>query len=390
MSEDYDVFISHASKDEEIARLVQALFEEALGMSVYCTSDPDAIVPGTSAYREILDAHRSSETVIAIMTPNSIWRHWITFEAGGIHFRDADEDISKSLFLASAHKIKQISLPLPLRHYGLTNLCDKLEIIKLCRAVAERVNNGNNSIMTGENHSLVEGITRKANEGPKGWEVVKQVLATHDVSNSPFQFKNFLTQAETDIFLVGQSLRHFTQTDESIADYEQFLFQELRQRPISVRIMFSRLDCLHALKAWTEVTGERYVSDVRKTTRIFKRWMEKYRKEKDNLKGTLEIKVTKLSPLTLTFIDTKSDSAKLCLTPIANQGLSNFRPTIFITKNDYSDIFGYYLTIYEDIYADEKETLPINYIKEHKYSLSAIWKGISKLFAVTQSHEPTI
>lgn len=78
------IFISHINEERPLALRLQKLFETALSPQppVFVSSDYDSIKSGEEWYRAILEGIRRSEAVVVLLSPESIDRRWINFEAG--------------------------------------------------------------------------------------------------------------------------------------------------------------------------------------------------------------------------------------------------------------------------------------------------------------------
>jgi hypothetical protein len=80
----HGVFISHIGEERPIALRIQRLLGEALAGSVpvFVSSDYKSILSGEPWYAAILSGLRRSQAIISLLSPSSIDRRWINFEAG--------------------------------------------------------------------------------------------------------------------------------------------------------------------------------------------------------------------------------------------------------------------------------------------------------------------
>ena len=80
----HGIFISHINEERPLALRLQKLLETALSPKppVFVSSDYDSIKSGEEWYRAILGGIRRSEAVVVLLSPESIDRRWINFEAG--------------------------------------------------------------------------------------------------------------------------------------------------------------------------------------------------------------------------------------------------------------------------------------------------------------------
>ena len=83
--------------------------------AVFCSSDKESIRMDDVLYEKITQVLQSAKVVIALITPNSLYRPWVLFETGGAHFFKVDgaKKNHKPLFLVYANGINSKSLPAP-------------------------------------------------------------------------------------------------------------------------------------------------------------------------------------------------------------------------------------------------------------------------------------
>ena len=81
------VFLSHAAFDKDIALLLKKEIERRLpGTSVFCSSDPDSLPPGSKWSPTIQQALQDASMLIFIATEHSVQRPWVWFECGTFWF----------------------------------------------------------------------------------------------------------------------------------------------------------------------------------------------------------------------------------------------------------------------------------------------------------------
>ena len=75
------IFISHIGEERPLALRLQGLLEIALSPKppVFVSSDYDSIKSGEEWYRAILDGLKRCQSVIALLSPDSVKRPWINF-----------------------------------------------------------------------------------------------------------------------------------------------------------------------------------------------------------------------------------------------------------------------------------------------------------------------
>lgn len=86
------IFLSFIHEELQLARSVKTLLERDFGKgSVFMSDDID---PGEDWMKEIRSAIRSSRVVVLLLSPSSIKRPWINFEAGAAWFNEKKKIIS--------------------------------------------------------------------------------------------------------------------------------------------------------------------------------------------------------------------------------------------------------------------------------------------------------
>lgn len=75
------IFISHASEDRILAKKIKQLFLNSLKKlksdEIFCSSDKKSIKMYAHPFQKITQALQSAKVVLALMTPNSIYRPWV-------------------------------------------------------------------------------------------------------------------------------------------------------------------------------------------------------------------------------------------------------------------------------------------------------------------------
>lgn len=119
------LFISHATSDGEFANALKNELEKVFadGVSVFCTSSPGAIPPGTDWLATIESKLDGTQAVIAIVTPVSIERPWLWFELGATWSKGRNGDCR--IYPLCVAEIDLSSLPPPL---------DRLQALSLGKA----------------------------------------------------------------------------------------------------------------------------------------------------------------------------------------------------------------------------------------------------------------
>lgn len=80
MSEKPVIFISHSSKDTELARLIKQQIEICIDGAEAFASD---IEPGENWFEKVMGKLKEADAIVVLITPNSVaFSHWVWFEMG--------------------------------------------------------------------------------------------------------------------------------------------------------------------------------------------------------------------------------------------------------------------------------------------------------------------
>ncbi|GEM_PF-2810311 len=355
------LFISYDGEDIKLANLIKELFccgtKGLLNDEIFC----DTFATREPPPEQIRQALCSCEAVICIMTPDSIWEPWVTFEAGGGFF--AFNTYSSKLHLVSAHKIMHEKLPKPLSGINLKvhDLANTEDLEWFYKEVA-KVLGISNDIADVKNS--LEKIKEEASTSSGDWRYVRQALIVErGIGESPFNFKRLLAIAKTNFLLVGQNC-HFLVRNMDISENKDALFNRLRSG-VNVKILISDINDPVAVKAWeriTDVANNRYKRDLRESTKKFQVWQQ----EANEQRLPLDIRATFLSPLSLTIINaSEGDSiGKIVLTPMANGDSNPTTRTCFvISQKEHSEAFKHLKSVYYELFNAAKPILTSSGVK---------------------------
>ncbi len=132
------IFISHATADQNLAGLLQRVIVKSLKLpsnQVFCSSDNESMKLGKKDEPQLAEAHSQAKAVVALMTPKSIFRPWVIYEAGG-----ADFSASKPLFVVLANGITVDCLPAPIKSWHAGYLENLSDISRLCESLGGMLN----------------------------------------------------------------------------------------------------------------------------------------------------------------------------------------------------------------------------------------------------------
>lgn len=117
-----DIFISHSSLEASLANGLKEWLEwNVPNISAFSASVPDDLPPGSDWFREIVEQARRADHCLILLSPDSLDKHWLYFEAG-LNFGAAD-----------AHKLIPVLygglgsnvLPGPFRQPQILNINDR-------------------------------------------------------------------------------------------------------------------------------------------------------------------------------------------------------------------------------------------------------------------------
>lgn len=77
------IFISHISEERVLARLFERWIQDVFPSkcAIFVSSAPDSIPPGSVWFEKIASALRKATVTVSLLSPRSMKRPWITFEA---------------------------------------------------------------------------------------------------------------------------------------------------------------------------------------------------------------------------------------------------------------------------------------------------------------------
>ena len=345
-SKRFRLFISHATPDSRLAGALKRLFCERLGLSdseVFVSSDGNSMVMGRKDDEQITVAHQQADAIVLIMTPNSLTRPWVIYEAGGANFA------SKPLFVVLANGLGFRVLPPPIATWHVGSLGDKHDVVNLCASLSKLLRRKSTKKGDGE----LQQVVKLAKKGSRDWEFVRIGLMGEKMNQSPFNFDSILSRAAEEIAIGGQNLYHITRRSNS-RRYIVKIFSWLgKKKGRKCYILVNDYRNKEVVKAWSSVIGPDYGRHLKHSTSVFKSWAARARKEKLDL----IIKVTDFVPVTTTFVDPNENDGFLVLTPVMYKPLSSERPHFVLTKTADSSIFDYYWNSFWDRFDDQSRNL---------------------------------
>lgn len=145
------LFISHAATDAEFAAALQSEIEKifANGVTVFCTSSPGALNPGTDWLSTIEEKLKTAQAIIVMVTPTSIERPWVWFEVGASWHRSRDGYCR--IYPLCAPEIDVGSLPPPLDRLQALSMGKAIDLKLLFEGLARQFGFGNVSSFRASN-----------------------------------------------------------------------------------------------------------------------------------------------------------------------------------------------------------------------------------------------
>jgi hypothetical protein len=126
------IFVSHIGEERPVALRIKAFLETALTPAppVFVSSDYESIESGEEWYQAILEGLKKSQVVIALLSPNSVDRRWINFEAGFGLGRGA------RVIPVVWRGLSKGAVGLPLSHFHSRELTNQGELQALFKTIA--------------------------------------------------------------------------------------------------------------------------------------------------------------------------------------------------------------------------------------------------------------
>jgi len=339
----FQIFISHATLDGELANTLQDCIMYALRLKkgdIFCSSDSTSLRMGKTSVEQITEGHRQAKAVVALMTPNSIYRPWVIYEAGGAHFHD-----TKQLFITVANGATADSLPAPLQWWHVGSLDEPKCVENLCDLLAQALRRKSKSRPLPK--TQVEKIVALAKQSLGDWEHVSPALASAALAQSPFNVCNLLNTAspnaaKKEVYMIGQHLHGMTEPNNLFfANYKEKIFAWLRtDKTRRYCIMITDVRYRIGVDPWNLVHGTQFEPHLKQATKVLTRWVKEAKH--DGL--SLTLKVSKFVPIGATFIDPNTSGGLMVMKPVVYETGSAERPQFILSKQQNEIVFEHYWT----------------------------------------------
>lgn len=340
---EFEVFISHAAADRTLAVALRDLICGALNLGedkIFVSSDNRSLRPGMKDEPQITEAHKNAKTVVALMTPRSIFRPWVIYETGGANFHSA-----KPLFVVLSNGATVDCLPAPLKVWHAGSLSDRTCLQNLCECLRGVL--GKRNIVLAQ--KKVRRVIRLATRATGDWEAVNVTLVAEKAANSPFGIQSILDDttaegAKRDIYLFGQNL-HFLTRGQTRYNIKQMVFNWLQKDTArQFTAVLCDIRCAHEVATLENMFVNEFKRHLRTSSQELKRWIGEARR----LKLNLNVLVTDFVPTTAVFVDPERASGYMVLTPITYKAIPTERPHFIVGRKQNSAVFGYYWYAYFD------------------------------------------
>lgn len=130
------IFISHISDESKVAIVIKSLLVESFGdrVDVFVSSDYESIQSGEAWYQKIVDSIKSSDTLIVLLSRQSINHPWLFFEPG------VSIGAAKTIIPIVIRNLKKNDVPLPLSALHLRNIHDSQDVEAITNELASKLN----------------------------------------------------------------------------------------------------------------------------------------------------------------------------------------------------------------------------------------------------------
>jgi hypothetical protein len=141
------IFISHTHSDQPIAdaiaRLVEDLFEKQVGVNYSTKKEFEGgIKPGDDWFRWIVEQVRDADLALILLTPASIQKPWVVWEAGAVAGASFTNSPDAARVLPLVFGLRANDVPTPFARTQLIAGANEGDIVKLVDVLFERFSGG--------------------------------------------------------------------------------------------------------------------------------------------------------------------------------------------------------------------------------------------------------
>jgi len=138
------IFISHVSKEKELASVLKSLIHESFEdtVEVFLSSDAVSIRPGKEWFSQIMEYLRKCDAILLLCSNASFRSPWINFDAGAVAARK-DSPNEGPLVISLCHSgLTKGDLHAPLNVYQAVNLMEEPHLKEVFKELAVEVGRG--------------------------------------------------------------------------------------------------------------------------------------------------------------------------------------------------------------------------------------------------------
>lgn len=336
------VFLSHSERDEQLAAALRSAFSSSLGVSASAVfvSSGGSIRAGQQVLPAITNALSEARAVVVLLTPNSLRAPWVHFEAGG-------GAVSEKVFVVSGCGLAPSALPSDLLPYSVKDLRRAPIVRQFLRDIASalKVRFRRPSAMA------IRRITRLANTGHAGWELVEPALVARQIGGSPFELPNLLEGASRSAFLIGQNLWSLTKGPEATTAKKK-LFEFLERSGTTARILVQGTG--PGVDAWNSLNPQ-FGEDRTASVAVLRGWLTEALREGINTSRRLrlEIKTAPLVPVSYDIIDAELTSGLMIFRHTLHRAPRRTDRPVFALQGGYANpVFRHYLGCWNEAFKE--------------------------------------
>ncbi|MEM9952878.1 MAG: toll/interleukin-1 receptor domain-containing protein [Chloroflexota bacterium] len=146
------IFLSYASEDNQVAYELKSVLEEALSdVYVFMAEAPDGIQVGRTWFEEVIRNLEESDSMIILLTQNSIYKRWIWFEIG--HFWSKG-----SMSIYPIHTPSDMEIPSPINEIQSKPVTDKSQFDGILSAIAKDIFGDNATVRVYNHQQLADTV----------------------------------------------------------------------------------------------------------------------------------------------------------------------------------------------------------------------------------------
>lgn len=342
------VFIAHAEADtdvEIVAQLKHVLCQwlPCSTSEVFSSSDHESIKSYEDFPDAIKKAVRNASAVMVVLTPNSVSRPWVHFEAGGAYFGSN----KNRLFVVTALGIGPDSLPSNLLFKSVRDLGREADVRQLIADLRQTLGYSGTPPIGEPSLARLVDI---AGKGLRGWNLVEPAGVATKTSGSPLELLGLLRRTQSLAFIAGQNI--YTLTKGKLAgkaDAAIFKFLSSGDKKGMVQILLQDPRCDAGRKVWTSIQSD-FAMDLDESVEELRKWRHRAETEgiNDNKARRLDVRVTSLVPVSFSFFDPDATHGIMVCTPVLWRGAqSELRPAFLLTGGKMNPVLAYYWDIWE-------------------------------------------